>query len=126
MLHNQLIRNQSFDMILANEGAQLRAYQYYLIVSSLSPPYKAVLRTPSRHGSLVCLNVAMTTSLGNGFFNNFYNKLYIIEFTYATFPTLLGFEFKIQIFSCHLYPHFNIPVLIPSYLIVNKRLELYF
>ena len=31
--------NQSLSMILANEEAQTRPYQYYVTVLSLSPPY---------------------------------------------------------------------------------------
>ena len=42
-------------MILANEEAQTRAYQYYVTVCLSVPP-------------TVCLSVAMATSQGNGLY----------------------------------------------------------
>ena len=43
-------------MILANQEAETRAYQYYVTVCISVPSTKAVLRGPSRHGSVVCLS----------------------------------------------------------------------
>ena len=54
MLHYLI--NQSLNRILANEEAQIRAYQYYVIVCFSVPPTIDIENQPSRHRSVVCLS----------------------------------------------------------------------
>ena len=55
-------------MILANEGAQTRPYQYYVTVCLSVPPTKQFREAPVVTVQwFVCLSVAMTTSQGNGY-----------------------------------------------------------
>ena len=55
-------------MILANEEALTRPYQYYVTVCLLVPPTKQFCEAPVVTLQwFVCLSVAMTTSQGNGY-----------------------------------------------------------
>ena len=55
-------------MILANEGAQTRPYQYDVTVCLSVPPTKQFGEAPVVTVQwFVCLSVAMTTSQGNGY-----------------------------------------------------------
>ena len=53
----EAIKYQSLNMILANEEAQTKPYQYYVTFCLSVPPTKWLLEAPcSRHGSVVCLS----------------------------------------------------------------------
>ena len=55
-------------MILANEEALTRPYQYYVTVCLSVPPTKQFCEAPVVTLQwFVCLSVAMTTSEGNGY-----------------------------------------------------------
>ena len=55
-------------MILANEEAQTRPYQYYVTVCLSVPPTKQFCEAPVVTVQwFVCLSVAMTTSQGYGY-----------------------------------------------------------
>ena len=62
------ITNQSLNMILANEEALTRPYQYYVTVCLSVPPTKQFCEAPVVMVQwFVCLSVAMTTSQGYGY-----------------------------------------------------------
>ena len=66
----QAKRNQSSNRILANEGPQHRAYQYYVPVCLSVPPTKQFSEAQVVTVQwFVCLSVAMTTSQGNGLYS---------------------------------------------------------
>ena len=71
------IKNQSLNMILANEEAQTRPYQYYVTVCLSVPLTKQFLRGPGRHGSVGCLSeCCYGDHPGEEVWNTVYCKIY--------------------------------------------------
>ena len=63
----EAIKNQSLNMILANEGTQTRPYQYYVTVCLSVHPNKQFWEAPVVMVQwFVCLSVGMATSQGKG------------------------------------------------------------
>ena len=69
----EAITIQSLNIILANEEAQTRPYQYYETVCLSVPPTKQCCEAPVVTVQwFVCLSVAMMSSQGNGYGHSVY------------------------------------------------------
>ena len=65
----EAITSKSLNMIVANEGAQTRPYQYYVTVCLSVPPSKQFREAPViTVQRFVCLSFAIMTSQGNGYY----------------------------------------------------------